>query len=217
MYIPKSRILTNQYTSDNKLQLITTGEYYTGYYYKTYNGKFYTGKTQNDPPNIELLKVVDTSISYNPNLPQNKIAYSDAPTIFDDINTPGYSEEMVVDYAKLQNIDLRESTRKYVPIHSYPTPTVDDYALGSFTRYFCVKINQPIYLELNSEIFGFIKNQDKKYLWEPYKAFSIQWVLIGDKKEVFNTNMMGILLLEKRLKLRGLQIFLKENYLKFYK
>ena len=217
MYIPKSRILTNQYTSDNKLQLITTGEYYTGYYYKTYDGKFYTGKTQNNPPNIELLEVVDTATSYNPNLPQNRIAYLDAPTIFDDINTPGYSEEMVVDYSRLQNIDLLGSTRKFTPTQFYPNPTSENYVLGSFTRYFCVKINQPLYLELNKETYTSLKDQDIKFLWEPYNAFSIQWTLIGDRKEVFNTNRNVILLTEKRGKIRGLGRFLKENYIKFYK
>ena len=102
MYIPKSRILTNQYSNNNSLVYEKNGEIYKGFYYKTFEGKYYTGKNQNDPPNELLLLVEDVAVgNEGNNVIQNSIAYSDAPTIFDDINTPGYSEPMVVKYATL--------------------------------------------------------------------------------------------------------------------
>lgn len=217
MYIPKSRILTNQYTSDNTLVYKKDKKPYKGFYYKTFNGKYFTGKTQNDPPNEELLKVEDINSTPIVETPQNSIAYSDAPTIFDDINTPGYSENMVVTYANLQKVDLTKSTEINIPTQFYPEPGAEEYNVGSFTRYFCVKINQPIWLEIDSDTFDKMKDRSGEWLWQPYKLVTLQWALIGDEKYVATTNRNIIALAEKRNKVQGLNAFLRGNWLKFYK
>ena len=217
MYIPKSRILTNQYTNDNKLVYKSNGENYTGFYYKTFKGKYFTGKTQNDPPNEELIEVEDINSIPLKQTPQNSIAYSDAPTIFDDINTPGYSERMVVKYATLQEVDLTKSTLVNMPSQFYPQPKEEEYAVGSFTRYFCVKINQPIWLEITPETFDKLDSRSGEWLWQPYQLVTLQWALVGEKKYVANTNRNIILLAEKRNKVTGLNKFLRGNWLKYYK
>tara|TARA_R110000851_G_scaffold128760_2_gene261283 strand:- start:3898 stop:4551 length:654 start_codon:yes stop_codon:yes gene_type:complete len=216
MYIPKNRILTNQYTDDNKLMVKSTQEYYRGFYYKQFDGKYFTGKTPNDLPNNELVPIEDTATTFLPDTIQNSIAYGDYPTIFDDLNTPGYDEGMVVDYARLQGINLDEAARTLVPNQAYPEPTIDDYELGQFTRYFCVKVNQPIYLELNKETYEKIKDKDVAYLWQPYTPFKIQWTIVGDREEVKQTNRNIVLLQERDNKRIGLSSFLKNNYTKFY-
>jgi hypothetical protein len=216
MYIPKNRILTNQYTDDNKLMVKSTQEYYRGFYYKQFDGKYFTGKTPNDPPNNELVPIEDTATTFLPDTIQNSIAYGDYPTIFNDLNTPGYDEGMVVDYARLQGINLDEAARTLVPNQAYPEPTIDDYELGQFTRYFCVKVNQPIYLELNKETYEKIKDKDVAYLWQPYTPFKIQWTIVGDREEVKQTNRNIVLLQERDNKRIGLSSFLKNNYTKFY-
>jgi len=216
MYIPKNRILTNQFTNDNKLMVKSTQEYYRGYYYKQFNGKYFTGKTPNDPPNVELVPVQDTAITFKPDSLQSAIAYGDYPTIFDSLDTPGYDEGMVVDYARLQGINLDESVRLLLPNQYYPTPTIDDYELGQFTRYFCVKVNQPVYLELNLETYEKLVKKDNAYLWQPYIPFKIQWTIVGDETEVEQTNKNIVLLQERDNKRRGLSQFLKNNFLKFY-
>ena len=216
MYIPKNRILTNQYTSDNKLMIKETQEFYRGFYYKQFDGKYFTGKTPNDPPNVELVEVEDTATTFEPDTLQSQIAYGDFPTIFNDLDTPGYDEGMVVDYAKLQKINLDQSTRLLLPNQSYPTPTIDDYELGVFTRYFCVKINQPIYLELNKKTYDKLKKKDAEYLWQPYKCFKIQWTIIGNEEEVRKTNNNIVLIQERKNGKIGLASFLKFNFTKFY-
>jgi len=216
MYIPKNRILTNQFTNDNKLMVKSTQEYYRGYYYKQFNGKYFTGKTPNDPPNVELVPVQDVAITFKPDSIQSQIAYGDFPTIFDSLDAPGYDEGMVVDYARLQGINLDESVRLLLPNQHYPTPTIDDYELGQFTRYFCVKVNQLVYLELNLETYEKLTKKDNAYLWQPYIPFKIQWTIVGDKTEVEQTNKNIILLQERDNKRRGLSQFLKNNFLKFY-
>tara|TARA_R110001592_G_scaffold211644_1_gene463608 strand:+ start:7788 stop:8471 length:684 start_codon:yes stop_codon:yes gene_type:complete len=218
MYIPKSRILTNQYSNDNKLVYKSTGEIYTGFYYKTFEGKYFTGKTQNDPPNDELILVEDVTVGdKGQNVIQNSLAYSDAPTIFNNIDTPGYSEPMVVKYANLNKIDLNKTTYKLVPNSHYPTPNPEDYAVGSFTRYFCVKVNQPIWLEISSETFDNLDGRNNGWLWEPYQLVTLQWALVGSENYVATTNKNLILLEEKRNKVVGLLQFLRGNYLKFYR
>ncbi len=217
MYTPKNRILTNQYTRNNKLAVSASGEFYTGHYHKLYNGKMYTGKTPNDPPILELIEVEPTDENFAPELPQTELAYTDAPTIFSSLSTPGYDEGMVVDYARINNINLDKPQRKFLPYSFYPQPTEEQYEIGSFPRYFCLKYNEPIFTELNKEVFDALKNQDNKYQWELFAPFKLTWTLIGDPDYVKTTNRNIIKLTEKRLKIRGLDIFLRQNYLQFYK
>ena len=136
MYTPKNRILTNQVTRNNKLVIKSTQEFYNGFYHKLYNGKMYTGKTPNDPPIQELEEVVPTDQGFTPDLPQTELAYTDAPTIFDSLDTPGYSEEMVITYANLQGIDLNKPQRKFLPYSYYPKPTEEDYEIGDVYKIF---------------------------------------------------------------------------------
>ena len=220
MYTPKNRIITNQFTQGEEYvyKNITPQQYYVGFYYKTYTGKYYTGKNPNDLPNEELIVVKNTEVGYEPNVLQSEIAYGDFPTIFDDLDTPGYSPEMIEEYALLQEINLDESIiRRLLPNQFYPNPNIEDYDLGSFTRYFCVKANQPLYLELSKKVYKKLVDKDNNYLWEPYIPFKTQWTLKGDRKTVYNANRDTILLIQKRLKIIGLGKFLNENYLKFYK
>jgi len=216
MYIPKNKIITNQYSNDSKLVYKSTGAKYIGFYHKTYNGKYFTGKTPNDKPNDELVLVEDTSTGFTSITKQSKLAYTDAPTIFDDINNPNYSEEMVINYALLKGIDLNKTTYKNLPSQFYPKPTESDYKLGTFTRYFCVKINENSYLELNKETHSNLSQQLPDWNWEPYIIFTLPWTLKGTEKEVYRANFNVVVLQEQRSKRYGLNEFLKNNYLKFW-
>jgi len=104
-----------------------------------------------------------------------------------------------------------------MPTQFYPNPGEEEYAIGSFTRYFCVKTNQPIWLEISPETFDKLNNRSGEWLWQPYQLVTLQWVLVGEKKYVANTNRNIILLAEKRNKVVGLNKFLRGNWLKFYK
>ena len=217
MYIPKNKIITNLYSENNDLVYKSNNQVYKGYYYKTYQGKYFTGKNPDDKPNKELIYVEPTETDFVLNSPQTKIAYTDAPTIFEDINTPGYDERMIIDYAQLKEINLNKSTYKNLPFQHYPIPTEDDYKLGVFTRYFCVKNNENIYLELNKDTYDKLVKQDENWSWQLYTPFSILWTITGEENEVKQTNENTVLLQERRSKRDGLQLFLRKNYLKFYR
>jgi hypothetical protein len=216
MYIPKNRIKSNLYTGGGEWVIKSSNENYIGFFHSLFTGKSFTGKTQNEKPTIEI--ILQTSIVDNvwSQTSEGKEFQQYADNYDSEVFQGQYQDlNDIAVYNYITNTDI--SKTRLTPQQHFPNPTLEDYALGSFTRYFCVKINQPLYLELNKETYNFIKNQDMKYLWEPYKVFKVQWTLVGNEKEVFNTNRNVILLLEKRSKLRGLQRFLKENYLKFYK
>lgn len=217
MYIPKNKIITNLYTRDKKLVYKDSQEYYTGYYWKSYDGKFFTGKNPNEKPSYELELVEPTEETFNVTTPTTKIAYTDAPTIFDDLNTEGYSEELIVEYSQLKNINLNTNQSKNLPYQFYPQPTQSDYDLGVFQRYFCVKANENIYLEINQETFNKLTSRDSNWKWELYIVFQLGWTLIGEKDQAYNANRNTVLITERRLNREGLQLFLREDYVKFWK
>jgi hypothetical protein len=211
MYIPKNRIITNLQTNQNEFVYKGTNTFYNGYYWKSYDGKYFTGKNPNDNP----IREIEPSSTINKN---TIISSSQTPILFVDyIETPLEDVNMVVNYSIIKNIDLNKPDIKLLPSQYYPTPTQDDYNLGAFSRYFVVKSNENIYLEVNKDTYDSINNQSTDWAWELYVPFTILWTLTGERDNVFITNRNITQLTEQRLKRRGLQEFLKQNYLKFYK
>lgn len=217
MYIPKNRIQTNLYVTTKEFVLKGTQEYYYGSYYKTFDGKFFTGKNPNDKPNLELERVIPTEDLIDTPTQSSRIAYQDAPTILDSVDDKGYDEGMVVTYGKLKNINFNDIKAKTIPSQYYPQPTEDDYKLGTFQRYFAYVINTIEYVEVNKDTFTKLQSKDPNWDWTRYNTFSLPWDLAGEEESVYHTNRNITLLTERRLKISGLQAFLRNNYLKFYK
>tara|TARA_R110000803_G_scaffold18405_4_gene49120 strand:+ start:4108 stop:4773 length:666 start_codon:yes stop_codon:yes gene_type:complete len=221
MYIPKNRIKTNLYTSGNEFMLKSNNENYTGFYHSLWDGKFFTGKTQNDLNLRELTLFQVPENEGTPNLPQNLSSTNVIALFLEDpdpiVNKEIWNQKDIVTYLNLQGKSTIDDNPQLIPFQYYPTPNAEEYVLGTFTRYFCVKLNQPLYTELNKETYEALVNRDQNYLWQLYKPFKLQWTLIGKSQEVYNTNRNIVLLAEKRQNLRGLGRFLKENYLKFYR
>ena len=215
MYIPKNRIITNLNTEPGEFVYKNTRNQYNGFYWKSYDGKFFTGKTPNDTPVNEIVKLVDNNTITNSNIPTVELYVTLESSLENDVFTK--SDILNLDYASLKGINLSAPPRKYLPSQYYPTPTQDDYNLGAFSRYFVVKANENIYLEVNKDTYDNINNQSPDWAWELYTPISILWTLIGERDTVFITNRNITQLTEQRLKRRGLQEFLKRNYLKFYK
>lgn len=220
MYIPKNRLITNLKTNQGEFVYKGTNIPYNGVYWKSYDGKYFTGKNPNDAPTREIeistQPATDNSTS-NINFQISPLFVS-IPDLDDSIDLP-FIDSLSPDFAYLilKKVDLNKSEIKYLPSQYYPTPTQDDYNLGAFSRYFVVKANENVYLEVNKDTYNNILNQNSDWAWELYTPFSILWTLIGERDTVFITNRNITQLTEQRLKRRGLQEFLKRNYLKFYK
>jgi hypothetical protein len=220
MYIPKNRIITNLKTNQGEFVYKGTNIPYNGFYWKSYDGKYFTGKNQNDSPITEIEFPIPIYVSDQPSL--NSFQLSPlffSVTDLDDSFDPPFVTNLSPDtaYLSIKNISINKPDIKFLPSQYYPTPTPSDYNLGVFTRYFVVKANENIYLEVNEDTFNNIQNKSADWAWELYTPFSLPWTLTGERDTVFITNRNITQLTEQRLKRRGLQEFLKLNYLKFYK
>jgi hypothetical protein len=201
-YYPKSQIRTNQYAEPGKL-LREDFTPYTGYYWENSQGKIWSGKTPQDLPSIRLIPAFD---------PENN-----------EIQPPikSYDISIIVSNDKQYNnikgiTPGNPSNYQIIPPFIPMIPTQQDYQIGEFRRYFCKKTNELIYIEINKEIFDLLVIKDPQILWSLYFPFNIPWTLTGDKQKVAQTNRNIILLTQTRLNLPKFNLYLKENYLKYY-
>lgn len=189
MYYPKSHITPNLY-SNGELSLVGSTTPYTGYYFSTIDNTFYTGRFPGDGSNLELTKFNNTS----------------AEPIIDEVEEDyRFTTRDNNTFSKLNKVS-RTTPSITSPIPFYPHPSVQDYKLGEFTRYFTKKTNENKYTETS----GLVQNS-------LYIGFQLPWLITGDKDEVFRVNQNIVRLREQELGISGFGDYLKHNYLKFYK
>ena len=193
MYYPKSQIKTSLYTNGGEYFREDTREEYKGYYWKNSRGEFYVGKTPNETP-LVALSFLDENDSEELSLPKSYSSWVDEYPSTVVGETPGLS-----------------------PKRYYPTPTTDDYKVGIFTRYFTKKSNQNIYYEISKDSYDKIINQDSSIKWELYEGVQLNWVLTGDKEEVYKTNRDTVILTENQNRLPGFRKIFRKDYLQYYK
>ena len=216
MYIPKSRIKTNLYTSGDEYMLKSTQKEYIGFYHTLYTGKAYTGKTQNDKPIEELIAFKNTTEEIFKLTSEGKIFQQYAEN-YDGEVVPGQIQNMedIVNYNFITNTDI--SISKLIPQQYYDQPTEEDYQLGQFTRYFLVKVNELRYMEVSEKTYDSIISLSSNIVWELYIPFKTQWTIDGIEDEVFDINRNQVLIQEQSLNRKGLQEFLNNDYLKYYR
>lgn len=96
-------------------------------------------------------------------------------------------------------------------------PTEQDYQIGEFTRYFNIKRNQAIFTEISKDTYTKFKQQNPQVSWRLYRVFSLSWKLTGDINQVAQTNKNITELTELKEKVFGLSLYLKENWVQYYK
>jgi hypothetical protein len=202
MYYPLSQITTNLYTNGSEFTYINSSQTYAGYYWKTSSGKIYSGKTPQDTNIQELIPIIELSSS---SIPQGKLF----PVVInqEDIRTSNY-----ISISKANVI-----TETFLPYYLPTLPTDKDYQIGEFRRYFCKKSNEIIYIEIDKDQFNLLKGKDVKIAFEYYQPFFIPWALTGDKTYVNNVNYNMVQLAMYKQKLPMFNIYLKDDYLKYYK
>jgi hypothetical protein len=232
MYIPKNKIITNLYTngtgegnpdgSDNgfirsPLYIKGTNLIYEGYYWKDYKGKYYTGKTPNDKPTQELVFIKRNTVN-NETSQRFQTTVNNSPSNYPfpgEEETTLFVPSLPQEYINIINPNSKMPPPNVnLPTHYYPKPTQEDYKIGAFRRYFCVKANENIFLEIDEKTFKALSTQDDKWRWNLYDPFFVEWVLIGDQSNVRTANFNSSKIVEE-IKV-GFQKFLRFNYLKFY-
>ena len=199
-YYPKNRVQTNLFTNGGELVLALTLEPYTGYYYKLYNGQKYAGIDPNSSQYPELLIAFSDFIPITPN---------------NIIQTELARESLDTNTTYIRNYKTTIVPRR-VPTPFYPKPTLNQYITGYFDRYFAKQVNDTNFIEVDKKTYEGISSHSSEYLWELYNITSIPWQLTGDAEKVYNTNRNLVKIQEKN-GFNGLSIFLRDNYVKFYK
>ncbi len=110
------------------------------------------------------------------------------------------------------------SQEVYLPTYSPNIPTTQDYLNGEYQRYFCKKINEISYLEIDKNTYDKLRNKDSSILWQLYTPFIIPWMLTGDLKEkIFQINKKVVAVLTKQKQFVNFTDYLQDDYTKYYK
>jgi hypothetical protein len=93
-------------------------------------------------------------------------------------------------------------------------PTAQDYKVGYFTRYYCKKINNNLFIEISKNTYENLIKKDPS-LSVLYFPFTTPWLITGNKDKVELTNRKNILDIEEKQKLTGLSVYISD-YTEFY-
>ncbi len=218
MYIPKSKIQTNLYTNGDEF-LLTTGNSYTGPYYSISNTQFFTGKNPDVPNSQELIP----SNLFKADTPPDNLNYIVATN---GVDAGGNSKDTLSLHERYQFLKQAQGTntftvnqRRLVPPYSPVLPIEKDYKLGVFTRYFCKKRNNNVYIETNKDTYNRLEERDSTIAFDLYRPFKLSWTLTaikGGEEEVQQTNANMVKLTSIRQKTPGLDVYLKFDYTKYY-
>jgi len=200
-YYPENRIITDQFTNGGEFVIKSTKEPYLGSYYILYNGTFFTGKNQNDGVSRELIPLELPPANVNNDsllvyvTPENDLKANDYLRIIGGL-----------------------PPIKRLPIPFYPNPTLKDYELGEFQRYFAKKINEYIFTEIDQQTYTKLSQNNDEYYWRLYYSFSLPWELRGDKTKVEQINRSVTAQTEINFQVYGFSKFIEQTggYLQFY-
>jgi hypothetical protein len=205
MYVPKTKIIPNQYTAGDELIYRKGGGIYQGYYHILANGTVYSGKTPNDGLPVELLFISQN----NQKLKQAEPGYLMSPTSMFKVYGFGGSK-LTYDRVRLPQTRQYPFTTLLEPVY-----TISTAGYPSFIRYFVKRTNNILFIEIDQTQYSKIAGQDNKYNWPAYTPFEITWTTGGysrDRIKEINRNM--VLLTEQRLKLTGFSNYIT-NYSEF--
>jgi hypothetical protein len=205
MYYPKSQVKTSLYTNGGDFVLRSNSTPYSGYYYETSNNRYFSGKTPNESPSFEIIKITQNKLTTN--LPAS-LQIEDIPLDNLYIIENGYSQSTRLSF---------NQTPPSPPKQSYPIVIENDYKLGEFQRYFVKKGNEPKFIEVSKEDYLKYTQQDKDVMFELYTPIQINWVLTGDKDQVYQVNQSIVARAEREQNLPGFTNYFKNRFTQFYK
>lgn len=201
MYYPKSQVKTNLYTKGGEYSLVGSIESYIGDYYITSDGRYFTGKTPSESPSSELILYIPPSIPSFRSGEEGRSFYT-----IDEVG-----------YLQATSLQLNLAIPPAPPKQSYPVVTENDYKLGEFQRYFLKKGNETKFLEISLEDYRKYVNQDSDVMFELYVPIQINWILTGEKEQVYKVNQAIVARTERERNLPGFTQYFRDRFTQFYK
>ena len=170
VYIPRSKISKKTTSADGLFFEKATGIPYKGNFMETSDGKFFIGHN-NNRVGSELVK---NPLAKPKSKTQKKFSNSKGTRIY-----------------KILRQDIKKQLEKTtsVPI-TKPRPTLSDYMMGAFQRYFFKRINGGQYSEIDKKTFDSIVEQDSKYDSNLYEVGTLIWYIRG--KDIHKQNALSI-------------------------
>lgn len=230
-YIPSNRCTLNLKTErDTWVYKDQPDIFYNGDYWKLYTGQAFTHTGPNDTPSAQKEIMIPSKETME--APESMIPEENyIPLSIDDPDPQGQADDPIPvgeiqDYLILKKKDPFDNQVRSIPYTYYPQPTEKDYKLGIFLRYFVVKINEDVWLEVDKTTYEKILSKDQKnWVSELYRPIKFMWTLYGTKKHVYKVNEEMVKLYEKKAGYqrgkviqtprRGLQQYLLKKYTKF--
>ena len=208
-YYPKSQLRTNLFTNGNEFkaskkenssfeynksnpQFSKSNNTYIGPYHQTSEGLSFTGKTPNN--SSILLYPIPLNVSPSENLSIT------SPIIIKNSNFPS-------DF---------QANERYIPTPTKSNPLEQNYINGIFPRYFCKKNNEILYFEIDKKTYTDLINKSSKVAYDLYTPILINWVLVGNKEQVFLNNKANISRIQQTQKLFGFISYFKNNFTEYY-
>ena len=180
-YYPLSQIQTNLYTNGGEYVVKSTGNSYTGFYYKVSTGKLYVGKLP-EGAQVELVPTPTT----DPTLPQPSTLQTPPITLVTD--QPKYPDPYTdFDTAVYEdNLDTSFENRS-LPSPYYQKPTIEDFSVGEYRRYFAKKTNELIYIEISKEAYTKFKSNDPTVASDLYECLFLPWSITNPSSLILDT------------------------------
>lgn len=225
-YLPKHYIKTGLFANPGNFLDRESNQPYSGPYYGIATGQYFTGLGPQDPDTREIIPFGDSEepgtgyqqvgVAFNLDVKTLRPGES-SNNIQNSLDYQVYQPELVSNYLQIQQYPESYYDTRILPYGVTPTPDQEDYSIGEYRRYFCKKTNETLYLELDQIQYTAISQQDPKYFWEQYTAFSIPWTLTGEKPAVYQTNQAIVRRRIQSLQLFNFDRYLQGDYLKYYR
>ena len=208
-YYPLSQIKTNLYTNGDEFYQSDTGKPYSGYYYTISDGDAFTGKNPANGTSILLIPLKSNNSDASENESPKEITTTDLVNPNFDIETD------ITNVLNYMDISGKIGVRN-IPSLISPIPSLNDYKIGEFQRYFAKKTNELIYIEINKITYNKLLQQDSTIAFDLYIPISLPWNLVGEEKQVFESNKKIVELVERRNNWYGFTLYFKDNWLQYY-
>jgi hypothetical protein len=203
IYYPPNQIRPNLFANSDEFVFISNTLPFSGSYHQLSNGRYYTGALHSNDSQ-EIIPV--TGLTQATAIPTNKT--NATLVIVDDTSLENNT------YTRLTN---QSQLVKEAPTNLQNLPTQQDYQIGEFTRYFAKAINQDTYIEFTKDLYDRLISKDPSIYYEQYIAFKLPWRLVGSKEQVFRINRNITVLVSQQFNLPKFGMYLKNDYLKYYK